>query len=519
MQRGLLSLVPASVLASLSDAAVLGALRAFLALIEHEQLPKIPGLSWAVTLNPSLWALAMFGLVGLRLLVLLWKQARAENLARYVEGWLRIWSRVMLRRLPPSFYHTPDAEENLKSSEEGCRSLVLAVDAASQAIQAILQLVLFLPLLCWISWELTLGLLLGMLPVMAWIQRVLRKLGGRMDARLDAQGHFEAHIGIWKSMIRHWSLPRERNALDVQLAQETRQLHDEGLRIGIRKGAIIHWTDAIAALSVFIVLAVCAMWMRQGTMRAQDLILYAAALLLCYKPVKDCLRLIPVLREARAGFGHLHSLDRRMQVEKIIKTSKIPTHSVLNELTIHDIMFTYNQSTVVFSGYCDHISTLKPTWLRGPNGCGKTTLLRILAGLEHADSGRFSWPGSLHGTDIGFLAHQGILPPLALFAPPRHPTSKQAHLLKVLGVAEFQGREGLSAGQRQRMGIAWLFCSGARILLLDEPLAFIAQKDRFAVLSAMLDCAEAHQIWFVMANHDSLPSELQERLGLWDLPL
>jgi len=509
-KRALWSLLPAMMLASLADACVLGGLRLFLGIFDHDWQRFMPrGLTLEMPNSPTktvgLWALLMLLLIAVRMLLLLWKQGRAERFVRGFEAYLRVWLRRQIRKLPSTFFHASDAETHLRSAEEGARTVVASIDAAGFVAQALMQILVFVPILLVLSWPLTLGLLLGMLPLISLVQRFLRRLGGKMDARMLAQGQFDASLSTWRTLVRFWILPRDLAQVEQGLAQETRHLHDEGLRLGLKKSVLVNIADAVAALAVIVVLALCGRALGNGTMSASDLVLFAAALVLCYKPVKDCLRLLPLLREAE---GALHHLD-------LIEQACRPNHSKANVVQrgssrtcqLLNIDFKYQQSVHVFQSYDEQFSMHRPVWLRGANGCGKTTLLRLLAGLELPCAGSILWPDSVG--QKAFLSHQVHLPAVVHFQIPTQLSVPREALLAVLGVRKFLGREGLSAGQRQRLGIAWLFCSDANIILLDEPLAFIAQAERAPILQAMLTCAHEHGLWIVMACHDPLPTQIE----------
>lgn len=123
----------------------------------------------------------------------------------------------------------------------------------------------------------------------------------------------------------------------------------------------------------------------------------------------------------------------------------------------------------------------------GPNGCGKTTLLRLLCGLRRPDTGEVLWNGgSLARLNADFrmqLAYVGHragvkdeLTPIenleaaaVLSAGAREQTLEA---LKALGLAHvaLQPSASLSAGQRRRVALARLLVSPARLWILDEPL-------------------------------------------------
>ena len=111
--------------------------------------------------------------------------------------------------------------------------------------------------------------------------------------------------------------------------------------------------------------------------------------------------------------------------------------------------------------------------LRGPNGVGKTTLLRALAGLQPFDSGKIEC--SLE--DICYSGHaDGVKPTLTvqenlefwanIFGSPS--ISEVAEKFMIIDLLNSKAGN-LSAGQKRRVGLARLGLTGRQVWLLDEP--------------------------------------------------
>ncbi len=150
----------------------------------------------------------------------------------------------------------------------------------------------------------------------------------------------------------------------------------------------------------------------------------------------------------------------------------------------------------------DNVSVSIPsgqlTALLGPSGGGKSTLLRIIAGLETADSGRVEIEG-VNATNlppqkrnVGFVfqhyaafKHLSVRRNVAFGLEIRKKPKDQIRhrvdeLLKLVHLSQFADRlpSQLSGGQRQRMALARALAVEPTVLLLDEPFGALDAKVR-----------------------------------------
>ena len=150
-----------------------------------------------------------------------------------------------------------------------------------------------------------------------------------------------------------------------------------------------------------------------------------------------------------------------------------------------------------------------PTILLGPNGSGKTSLLRLAMGLVAPSGGRISWGGRAEpGERLAMVFQRPVMlrrtaAANVAYALPGRDDARVAQLLDRVGLAHVAGRPArkLSGGEQQRLALARALARDPEILFLDEPTASLDPAATKAVEDIVAAVA-ASGVKIVMATHD-----------------
>src|SRR5687768_4321199 len=181
------------------------------------------------------------------------------------------------------------------------------------------------------------------------------------------------------------------------------------------------------------------------------------------------------------------------------------------------------------------------TGLLGPNGCGKTTLLKLLSGVLPCDGGTIT----LDGQNLRSMSRRDVARRVAVVPQETHPAFDYTAMEMVLmgrhphlGAFQLEGPEDLaiardalaatgsahladrsymtlSGGEKQRVVIAGALAQSPDVLLLDEPTASLDLGYQLEVASLLASLNRERAVTMVLATHDlNLAASLCETIVL-----
>ena len=207
-------------------------------------------------------------------------------------------------------------------------------------------------------------------------------------------------------------------------------------------------------------------------------------------------------------------------LKDVRKTYREPDGSPLPVLNIREFRLDAGQQAV----------------LMGRSGCGKTTLLQVIAGISRPDSGLVQ----IDGTDItrlseagrdrfranklgyvfqtfnllpGFSALENVLLGMS-FAGNRADTPRARKLLERVGLTKRMSHRppALSVGEQQRVAVARALANRPKLLLADEPTANVDASNQQQIIDLMRETCQEESVSLLLVTHTPEVSEQFSRV-------
>jgi len=204
-------------------------------------------------------------------------------------------------------------------------------------------------------------------------------------------------------------------------------------------------------------------------------------------------------------------------------------------IVVEDLVKTYNRNIApVINGVNLSVRKGEIIVIMGRSGCGKTTLLNLLAGLDRPDSGRVE----IDGTDItkmsenelakfrllnvGFVFQENnLIMDLTILENVQLPLKlsrnkkldRALELLKIFDIEKLANEKAnaVSGGEAQRAAIARAMANSPKILLADEPTGNLDEENEINVMEYFKGIQQKFDTTIVIATHNTALSSYGNR--------
>jgi len=187
-------------------------------------------------------------------------------------------------------------------------------------------------------------------------------------------------------------------------------------------------------------------------------------------------------------------------------------------LEIKNVSFSYDSEKYLFKNINMHLEKGDIVSILGPNGTGKTTLIKCILGflkfktgeiLIKGDSkGQIGYVPQSHYLNAPYTSLEMVLMGRAKFignfsSPGKKDIEIAEKMLKIVGVEKLENRifNTLSGGERQLILIARALASECSVLVLDEPTSALDFNNQYRTLNMIREMAEEFRLYVIFTTH------------------
>ncbi len=387
---------------------------------------------------------------------------------------------------------------------------------------------------CVASWYLSLVALLAYLLIGVVVPLVsaarLKASGVAYRAEFsDFNAFFLDSIKGVKDIVLHNAGPlrqREVNQRSARLLEETKKMkHDTT--------AATAFTELAVSVSVLFTLAVGIVLASLGEITPGWMIVGVVLVFSSFGPVIAISALPGNLTQTFASGERVLSL-----LEETPAVLPVEDGQALQfrELTVDGLSFSYDGQTQVLSDVCMHARQGEIVGIVGPSGCGKSTLLKLLLRFWQKQYGSIAY----NGVEIDRIDSDSLLDNVTMVSQTtylfdetieenlclarRDATPQELEEAcrlasiheRIMELPEgYQTRAGtlgdrLSAGERQRIGLARAFLRGSGLILLDEPTSNVDSINEGIILRGLKE--QRHEKSIILVSHRVSTMAIADRI-------
>ena len=319
---------------------------------------------------------------------------------------------------------------------------------------------------------------------------------------------------------------KEVNERSEKLLKETRQMKDATTKAAAA-------TELIVSLFILLTLAVGILLVHKGEITVGKMVLGVVAVFGSFGPVIAISALPGNLTQTFASGDRVLNLLEETPVAEEITNGKNISYE---KLEVKDLSFAYNTSEPILKNICMHAQKGEIVGIVGESGCGKSTLLRLLLRFWKKDSGEINY----NNIDIEQINTSNLLDNVTMVSQVTYlfddtieenlriarTDATQEELEEACRMASvhdfittlpqgYKTRVGalgdnLSAGEKQRIGLARAFLSGRELILLDEPTSNVDSINEGIILKALAQ--QKHKKSIILVSHRESTMAIADRV-------
>lgn len=319
---------------------------------------------------------------------------------------------------------------------------------------------------------------------------------------------------------------KEVNERSEKLLKETRQMREASTKAAAA-------TELIVSLFILLTLAVGILLVHKGEITVGKMVLGVVAVFGSFGPVIAISALPGNLTQTFASGDRVLNLLEETPVAEEITNGKNISYE---KLEVKDLSFAYNTSEPVLKNICMHAQKGEIVGIVGESGCGKSTLLKLLLRFWKKDSGEINY----NNIDIEQINTSNLLDNVTMVSQVTYlfddtieenlriarPDATQEELEEACRMASvhdfittlpqgYKTRVGalgdnLSAGEKQRIGLARAFLSGRELILLDEPTSNVDSINEGIILKALAQ--QKHKKSIILVSHRESTMAIADRV-------
>ena len=310
------------------------------------------------------------------------------------------------------------------------------------------------------------------------------------------------------------------------LLEETRKMKKDITRAAAA-------TELTVSLAIIAALAVGVLLVGCGMLSVGRMIIGVTAVFGSFGPVIAISALPGNLTQTFAsGDRVLNLLSEKPAVEPVENGGEF----IFDNLDVRDLSFSYDGENPVLSDICMHAGKGEIIGIVGESGCGKSTFLKLLLRFWQKDRGTIAY----NGTDIDRIDGASLLDNVTMVSQTTYlfdesiednlriakPEATQQEIEEACQMASihdfvmslpegYKTRVGalgdnLSAGEKQRLGLARAFLRGSSLILLDEPTSNVDSINEGIILKALREQKRSRSI--ILVSHRESTMAVADRV-------